>query len=162
METLLQRIYASQKYLHVYTLSISTGKNQSTEVVVHYTFQHMSTITKLSPEVIQYYMNITSLVCAIAGIHVNVQEWTVKGTHEFTKGKLGRRTRGPGRIELWTVCWRSTLPLRHSDQQQGESTRSKLQDLDMRIQGSQMKLPRRVVKQKPSGEQGWAQVCIQV
>ena len=31
-ETLLQRIYASQKYLHVYTLSISTGKNQSTEI----------------------------------------------------------------------------------------------------------------------------------
>jgi len=36
------------------------------------------------------------------------------------------------------------LPLRYSDQQLGESTRSKLQDLDMRIQGSQMKLPGRV------------------
>ena len=34
--------------------------------MVHYTFQLMSTITKLSPEVIQYYMNITSQVCAIA------------------------------------------------------------------------------------------------
>ena len=43
------------------------------------------------------------------------------------------------------VFWGSTLPLRHSDQQLGESTRSKLHDLDMRIQGSQMKLPRRVV-----------------
>ena len=32
METLLQRIYASQKYPHVYTLSISTDKNQSAEV----------------------------------------------------------------------------------------------------------------------------------
>ena len=61
---------------------------------------------------------------------------------------------GPGRIELQTVCWRSTLPLRYSDQQQGESTRSKLHDLDMRIQGSQMKLPRRVVRQKPDGVQG--------
>ena len=58
-----------------------------------------------------------------------------KGTHEFTKGKLGRRTRGPGRIELWTVCWRSTLPLRHSDQQLGESTRSKLHDLNVRSRG---------------------------
>ena len=28
-ETLLRRIYAGQKYPHVYTLSISTGKNQS-------------------------------------------------------------------------------------------------------------------------------------
>ena len=77
-----------------------------------------------------------------------------KGTHEFTKGKLERHTRGPGRIELRTVSWRSTLPLRHSDQQLGESTGSKLQNLDMRIQGSQMKLPRRVVAQMPSGEQG--------
>ena len=41
--------------------------------MVHYTFQHMSTITKLSPEVIQYYMNITSLICAIAGIQGNEQ-----------------------------------------------------------------------------------------
>ena len=31
----------------------------------------------------------------------------------------------------------TTLPLRHSDQQQGGSTGSKLQNLDMRIQGSQ-------------------------
>ena len=76
-----------------------------------------------------------------------------KGTHEFTKRKLERHTGGPGRIELWAVCWRSTLPLRHSDQQQGESTRSKLHDLDMRIQGSQIKLPRRVVRQKPDGVQ---------
>ena len=38
----------------------------------------MSTITKLSPEVIQYYMNITSLICAIARIQVDVQVWTVQ------------------------------------------------------------------------------------
>jgi len=31
-ETLLQRIYVSQKYPHIYMLSISTGKNQSTKV----------------------------------------------------------------------------------------------------------------------------------
>ena len=59
------------------------------------------------------------------------------GTHEFTKGKLERHTGGPGRIELQTVCWGSMLPLRHSDQQLGESTCSKLYDLDMRIQRSQ-------------------------
>jgi len=42
--------------------------------VVHYTFQHMSTITKLSPEVIQYYMNITSLISAIARLQGDIQE----------------------------------------------------------------------------------------
>ena len=77
---------------------------------------------------------------------------SIKGTHEFTKGKLERRTGGPGRIELQTVCWGSMLQLCHSDQQLGEFTRSKLQDLDMRIQGSQIELPRRVVMRKPSGE----------
>ena len=76
------------------------------------------------------------------------------GTHEFIKEKLERHTGGPGRIELQMVSWGSTLPLRHSDQQLGESTRSKLHNLDMRIQGSQMKLPRRVVVRMPSGEQG--------
>ena len=31
-ETLLQCIYVGQKYLHKYTLRISTGRNQSTKV----------------------------------------------------------------------------------------------------------------------------------
>jgi len=31
-ETLLRRIYVGQKYPHIYKLSISTGKNQSTKV----------------------------------------------------------------------------------------------------------------------------------
>ena len=53
------------------------------------------------------------------------------------KRKTREAHRGPGRMRLWTVCWRSTLPLRHSDQQLGESTRSMLQNLDMRIQRSQ-------------------------
>ena len=35
----LQRIYAERKYPHIYTLSISTGKNQSTKVRSAYTFQ---------------------------------------------------------------------------------------------------------------------------
>ena len=33
-----------------------------------YTFQHIYTISELSPEVIQYYMNIISLVCANARV----------------------------------------------------------------------------------------------
>jgi len=31
-EMLLRRIYAGRKYPHIYTLSISTGKNQSTKL----------------------------------------------------------------------------------------------------------------------------------
>jgi len=31
-EKLLRRIYIGQKYLHIYTLSITTGKNQSMKV----------------------------------------------------------------------------------------------------------------------------------
>ena len=31
-ETLLQRIYIGQKYPHIYTLSISTGKNQNSKI----------------------------------------------------------------------------------------------------------------------------------
>jgi len=32
METLLRRIYVGQIYPHIYTLSISIGKNQSSEI----------------------------------------------------------------------------------------------------------------------------------
>ena len=113
--------------------------------MVHYTFQHMSTITKLSPAVIQYYMNITSLICAIAGLQEMYKYEQYTGTHEFTKGKLERHTRRPGRIELQMVFWGSMLPLRHSDQQLGESTSCKLRDLDMRIQKSQNSLTSGVV-----------------
>jgi len=40
---------------------------------MHFTFQHMSTITKLSPDVTQYYENITSLIGAIARIQGDIQ-----------------------------------------------------------------------------------------
>jgi len=60
-EMLLRCIYVGHKYPHIYTLSITTGKIRVWKYVVHYTFQHMSTITKLSQDVTQYYKNITSL-----------------------------------------------------------------------------------------------------
>ena len=62
---------------------------------------------------------------------------STKGTHELLKGKTRETSRGPERIGSQTVCRWSTLSLRHSDQQSGESTSSKLWSLDMRIQGSQ-------------------------
>ena len=52
------------------------------------------------------------------------------------KRKTREAHRGPGRIELQIVCWSSKLPLHLSGQQPRESPRSKLQDLDMRIQRS--------------------------
>ena len=51
--------------------------------------------------------------------------------------KALEREGGPERMGLWTVCRRSTLPLRLSGQQLRESTSSNLQDLDMRILRSQ-------------------------
>jgi len=56
---------------------------------------------------------------------------------QVTKGKLGRRVRRPGRMGLQTVCRKSMLPLRISDQQPEGSTSSKLWDLNMQVQGSQ-------------------------
>ena len=48
--TLLRRIYIGQKYPHIYTLSISTCKNQSTKVHNTYTFQHRNTTYKVIKE----------------------------------------------------------------------------------------------------------------
>ena len=75
------------------------------------------------------------------------------GTHEFTKGKLERHTGGPWKDRAPDGLLGIHASAAPSDQQLGEPTRSKLHDLDMRIQGSQIKLPRRVVRQKPDGVQ---------
>ena len=62
IETLLQRIYVGQKYPHIYMLRSVHAKIRVRKYVVHYAFEHMSTITKLSQDVTQYYMNITSSI----------------------------------------------------------------------------------------------------
>ena len=77
-----------KRYCNVYTLSISTGKNQSTEASGALYIPTYEYNTKLSLEMIQYYMNITSLICAIARLQRDVQDEQYTGTHEFTKGKL--------------------------------------------------------------------------
>ena len=100
----------------------------------------MNTITKLSQDVTQYYKNITSPIDANARIQSDIQSWTVQKaltSHEMETWELSR---GPGRIWPQTVCQWLTLLLRISNQQLRESTSSKLQNLDMRIQWSQ-KLP---------------------
>ena len=69
-----------------------------------------------------------------------MREYNVVYNHELykrhsrvTKKKHKSRASGPGRMGPQTVNRLPTLPLPHSDQQLGESTRSKLHDLDMRI-----------------------------
>ena len=95
----------------------------------------MSTITKLSPDVTQYYKNITSPIDANARIQWDVQVWTVqKGAHEIA-GDAASQPRGARMgLELQLVC-----PLRRSElsPQQEDPLQSKLRDLDMRIQRSQ-------------------------
>jgi len=85
----------------------------------------------------QYYKNITSLIGANAKIQRDVHMWIVQRRSRVYRRKTRETRRGAKRMGLWKVCWRSTLPLHLSGQQLGESTRSKLWDLDMRIQGSQ-------------------------
>jgi len=41
--------------------------------VVHYTFQHMNTVTKLSQDVTQYYKNITSPIGANSRIQSDIK-----------------------------------------------------------------------------------------
>jgi len=104
---------------------------------MHYTYQHMSTIIKLSPDVTQYYINITSPIGAIKRIQRDIQVWIVQRALTSYRKKTWETSRGVGGIGSQTICRCSTLPLRYSDQQLGESTSSKLWDLNMRIQESQ-------------------------
>ena len=62
-------------------------------------------------------MNIISLVSANAGIQgIYMNEQYKRHSRVYT-WELERHTGGPGRMELQKVGWRSTLPLRYSDQQ---------------------------------------------
>jgi len=58
---------------------------------------------------------------------------STKGAHELQK-KNSRVEQGAERKGLWRVSRQSTLPLRYSDQRPGESTNSKLWNLDMQVQ----------------------------
>ena len=138
MKTLLRCIYASQKYPHVYTLSIRTSKNQSTEArgalyIPTYEYNY-KVIIRCDTILHEYYITDR---CNCENTRRYTSMNSTKGAHEFAEEKLERRAGGPRRIRLWTVCRWSTLPLHLSGQQLGESTSSKLRNLDMRIQGSQ-------------------------
>ena len=70
--------------------------------VVHYTFQHMSTIIKLSQDVIQNYKNITSPIGANARIQRDIQLRMIQKRSRVTKEKPKRRAGGLERIGLQT------------------------------------------------------------
>jgi len=123
---------------HVYTLSISTRKNQSTEArgelyIPTYEYNY-KVITRCDSILYEYYIT-DRRKCENTKLCISMND--TKCAHEFTEEKLKRHAGEPARIALQIVCRWSTLQLHHSDQQLGESTRSKLWDLDMRIQGSE-------------------------
>ena len=83
--------------------------------MVHYTFQHMSTIIsyhRMDTTLQEYYITDRHK-CENTNRYTSMN--TIKDFH-----KLEKETRdtgwGPGRKGLWTVCRRSTLSLRHSGQ----------------------------------------------
>jgi len=85
-ETLLQCIYAGQKYPHIYTLSISIVKNQSIKVCGVLYIPTMSTITKLSQDITQHYNIITSSIgakCENTKLYTNMN--STEDAHELQK-----------------------------------------------------------------------------
>ena len=63
--------------------------------VVHYAFLHMSTITKLSQDAIQYYKNITSPIGAKGRIQRDIYNMnSTRKCSRVMKGKLKRRAGG--------------------------------------------------------------------
>ena len=92
---LLRHIYVGRKYPHIYTLSISTGKNQSTEAcgalyIPKYEYNY-KVITGCDTILQEYYITDRRN-------YENVRRYTsmnsTKGAHEFTEGKLERRAGG--------------------------------------------------------------------
>ena len=131
-------IYVGRKYPHVYRLSISTGKNQSTKAsgaLYIPTYEYNYKVITWSDTILQeYYITDrrkyeNTRRCTSMNSTKEVQSHNRKNSRA-EQGELGR-------MGLWTVCRRSKLLLHLSDQQPRESPSSKLQDLDMRIQRSQ-------------------------
>jgi len=67
---------------------------------MHYTFQHMSTITKLSQDVTQYYKNITLSIYAITRNKEIYKYEQYKGCSRVYKRKTRETRRGHRRIGL--------------------------------------------------------------
>ena len=75
----------------------------------------MSTITKLSPNMTQYYKNITSPIGAIVRIQRDIQVCAVQRSPTSYKRKTQETSRGPRRVGSWTglslIHYASATPL---------------------------------------------------
>jgi len=119
------------KYPHIYMLSISTGKNQSTKA--------LDALYITTYEQLQSYHRMCHNITRILHINdrrkcKNIKSYTImnctKCAHE-SQWKTQEPCRGSGRIVPQMVCRWFTLSLHISDQQPGEFTNFKLWDLDM-------------------------------
>ena len=85
-ETLLRRIYVGQKYPHIYTLSINTGKNQSMKVYgVLYipTYKYNYKVTTRCDTILKEYYIIDRRKCENAKKYTYVN--STKCPHELQK-----------------------------------------------------------------------------
>ena len=117
---------------HIYTLSISTCKNQSSKICdILYipTYEYNYKVIARYDTILQEYYIIDRCNCENTKRYTSM--YSTKGVTSYRR-KTQETSRGPGRIGLWTVCRWSTLPMRISDQQPGESTSFNLRDLDMK------------------------------
>ena len=102
---LLRCIYTDRKYPHVYTLSISTSKNQGTKAsgalyIPTYVYNY-KVITRGD----KYYKNITSLIGANVRIQRYVHVWTVqKGAHEIAGEAASQQGGARMGLELQLIC----------------------------------------------------------
>jgi len=118
-------------------LNINTSKNQSTEANGALYIPTYGTITKLLPDVTQYYKNITSAIDANARTQRDVQVWTVQKEAQ----SYNRKTLEPG-IGAWKDRVPDDLPMIHTTAaplrwSTGRVHKLQAPRLDMRIQGSQ-------------------------
>ena len=149
--TPLQRIYAGRKYPRVYTLSFSTGKNQRRK---HSGNIHSNRIVRVHGYHRKWY-NITGILHHKSTIHEGIYIIKTERCSRYDKWDLGSQT--GENLERRTTAVSELLL--HSDHHEriccalwsvtARSTRSRLQDLDMRIQGCYQ--PQRVQIIKPSG-----------
>ena len=133
---------------HVHTLSISTCKNQSTEVcgaLYIPTYEYNYKVIIWSDTILKEYYITNRRNARIQG---DIQIWTVQKIFMSYKKKIRETSRRPRRIGLKTVSRWSTLPLRIPDQQPKECISSKLWDLNIQVQGSQNSLASGVMNAK--------------
>jgi len=84
---LLRRIYIGRKYLHIYMLSISTRKNQSSEIrgaLYIPTYEYNCKVITRCDTILQKYYITDKRNCENTKRYTSM--YSTKGTHESRKG----------------------------------------------------------------------------